>query len=100
MPPRETRIEIDDLFTLCGCESRVALGEIGIGHRGTDNERKRIKLMGALDLRFRFGYSPRIEQVKTVPVMCGRIIRIQRDRALELILGLFQLPKIIIDVTQ
>ena len=48
--------------------------------------------MCTLDLRLGFGYSPRIEQVKTVPVMCGRIIRIQLDSSLKFSVAFRKVP--------
>jgi hypothetical protein len=60
VPPRKIGIEFDDLFALRACELRVAFREMGVGDRSADDERKRVKLMRAFDLRFGLGNSAQI----------------------------------------
>src|SRR5260370_12499988 len=98
MPPRKIRVEIDDLLALCDREIRVALRQIRVGDRNTDDERKRIKFVGTYDLHLCLLDSTHIKQAKAVPVMCCRIIRIQLYRALELFFGFRPAPKAIVSI--
>ena len=96
----KVQIELDGLLELFNGRIEIALYDADISDVYADDGRKRIELLRALDFRHRFVKPPEHAEMGAVPMVSGRITRVEFDRAFEFFFSFSELPRMLIDVSE